>query len=452
MNMHILVMCGIGSMSSIMLLFQPCRTARARYWVHMMALAWLMVAMPQSAMAACNGNFGAINESFKLNRDDVLQAIKEGCRPPADWLHAKGKAGSGLQGYSGKMYLGNFKKSGRAANDPMQYYRGACNTYDGTRPGGLIDLGADTPCLKANGYGMFSVNQISGAPIPNSQSTACLSNLFSAITGIISGGGTGGGVGNPNITGGATVSSNCVSGSIGVCGLGAIGGQICNNGTATAGGGGAGGGGGAAGNGQPFSATVPPQYIQISGVSLFNYVYNTINANSSVFLPQGGVLTYGARTYTVPVGGFVTMSRTGMVYIGRRGGGYVNIGTYPFNQGIQLSNIGSSISPATNNFVSIVPNQGIIQPNSSIVTGSTIGSTVSVQYANTVQGQNTPANQSAITSVTNTPSAGPTLTPPTALSPSGTPFTGSFPPLAISTLNPPPNPNANIPAVVQQYP
>jgi hypothetical protein len=399
----------------------------------------LPLSMPYAAMAACDDDFGKISESFKLNRDEVLDAIKQGCPPPENWRKTPTSQGSGLQGFSGKSYLGNFKKSARAANDPLQYYQGsACNTYDGTRPGGFADLGADNPCIKGNGYGMFSVNQISGAPIANQSSMSCISNLFSAITGIVTGSGGGGtnAASNPNITGGATVSANCVSGSIGVCGLGSIGGQICNNGTAKAGGG--------AGGGQPFSVAIPPQYIQISNVVVFDYDYNSVNANSAVFVPNGGVMTFNSRSYTIPRGGFVTMSPTGMIYIGRRGGGYINLGGgFLGNQGIQLGG-------AAGNTVSITPTGGIVQPNASIVTGSTVGSAMNVQTANTVVSQNTPANQSAQTSVTNTPSAGPTSSPPPGRIPTGTPFTGSFPPLAVSTPNPPPNPNISANIVPQQ--
>jgi hypothetical protein len=406
-----------------------CMMAAALAIMALGILALPKPALSQVAGVNCAGNFGAINESFRLNRDTVLQAIKNGCPPPANWRHAPGSAGTGLQGFTSKLYLGHLKKSARAANDPLQYYEGACNSYNPTRAGGITTAGAVSPCDLGLGYGLFTVNAVSGAPIVNTQSTSCLTNLFSAITGLLGGGG----VGSPNITGGAGVSGNCLSGSIGVCGIGSIGGQICANGSGNA-------NATVGGSGQPYSPNTPPYYVQVSDVTLFNYAYNPINANSAVYAPQGGVMTFGSSTYTIPVGGFVTMSPTGRIYIGNPGGGYVD------EDGIQLSSGGA------NNMVSITPNGGLLQIDSSLVTGQTIGSPTTITTANTVQGANAPAGQAGVTTATNNPGTGPTLIPPAGLLPAGTPYTGSFPPAAISTPVAPPAASTNLPSVLQQVP
>jgi hypothetical protein len=383
----------------------------------------LMAASPSWAVRShtCHTYTEPLNQSFKENRKWIFEDIQNGCPPPDPWTHAEGKEGSGLIGMSGTTGFVNLNTSNRAASSPLRYYKGACNSYDDTRAGGFTDQGADTPCKKGNGTGLFNFNILGHFPWQTLEAMQCLGNLAAAISGGLSGTPTGdfGGIKTSG-----KVSGNCASGSIGICGLGSIGGSICANGkgkpndkTTVAG----------TNNGQPYSSNDPAKYVEITEVAIFDYANTKINQNSAVYCPTGCVLTYKGTNYTIEVGGGATMDPTGTLFIlTKDGGSYAN----PV-KGIKLN---------PDEPVSIAPKEGVIQVADKLLSGETIGIPVNLATVGTIQGENAATGQQAQMNVSYEPSTGATPVPDPAWGIKNPLVAGAFPPIGTITPDIAPTP------------
>ena len=216
----------------------------------------------QSLAGANCGGFKALNLPQDLQA--VTQALNSGCPIPKEWTLGADGTRSGLKGFTATSVDGAFHKSSTPAHKPPQYYKNmACNSYEDTCAGGLSNptcRAADNPCQTGRGQPLFSMDILNHAPTATLEAVNCLANLAGAIGGLVSG--TGGGDFS-GIQASGSASGNCVSGSIGICGLGGIGGSICannkggqTNNTTTAAG---------TNNGLPYTRDNPPQYVEATG-------------------------------------------------------------------------------------------------------------------------------------------------------------------------------------------
>ncbi len=379
--------------------------------------------------AGCAG-YGSIpiNEIYKYDPAPILNCIlNEAADPPREWLCR----GSGFCATPTAKVLAKLNQPIVPANRPNAKYEDkGCNTYAPTKAGGFVDQGATDACILGAGRALASIGIIqANVPIVGQPQIACLTNLLGGLTGAFSGGGTGGfGLGGGNASGnfnagpfagsgGASVGQNgaCLGGNVGVCGLSIIGGTVCtggggnnNNNNANTGLPGLAGAGGQ----QPFSRLTPPQYVAVNGVANYNYVNNTINQNTGIYVPNGGVVRIGGTSYTVPQNGFVTISPTGQLFIGPN--------QFNQNNGIQLQQ---------NQVVQIQPQGGQLLIDGGIFAGNTVGVPSSTIQVNTVQPSNGGQGQVGQVSFTNTPNTGATAQPtydPTLVGGVNGPSTGSF--------------------------
>ncbi len=389
---------------------------------------------PQMTFAAgnCDG-FKPVNEPQDYAK--TFSALADGCKiPPQFTRGAKGKY-TGLSAFTATSGGGvSYDTNRTPAHGPGRFYRNrACNSYEETHAGGLSDNGADNPCQKGKGTGLFSFDILNHAPTATLEAINCLANLAGAIGGLVSGTG-GGDFSGIQASGGA--SGNCVSGSVGICGLGSIGGSICannkggkTNDTKTA---------ADTKNGQPYSRDDPPKYVEATGVVAFDYANNNLNQTSAVYFPQGGVLTYQGTSYTIAAKGFITMDQVGNVYIGTEQGG-------------AYSDPADGIKLKADEFVTVTPTGGIAQVDSYLLRGETIGVPVDLATVGTTKGQKTPAGIKAQINVTTEKTAGATLVPPVEAGvPVGTEVAGSFSPPGTITPVKAPEVVSLLPAAVQE--
>jgi hypothetical protein len=365
-----------------------------------------------------------VNESYTLDPNIIKQAIQDGCPPPRTWLTRE----NGFAESPTSTVFGSVQPSTTFAHTPPRTYQNlGCNTYTPTRAGGQFDNGAQNACQLGAGRGLFTLAPVKAAvPDVAQEEAECLGNLFSAIAGLLGGGG-----GNPSVQAQGSVSGNCVSGSIGICGIGSIGGRICSNGTAVS---------AAPNDGLPNSRNTPPQYVEITNVPSFDYANTALNQTSAVFLPQGGTVSDGVNSYTLAPGDFVTMDATGNVFLGRPG-----LSTYLYTT---PTNPTGEITLTAGQFVTIVPTGGAIQVDSSLLTGNTIDGVGTQTTMTTVQGGNASIGQNAAVSPTVTSTTGASLTPDPDLGLTG-PSAGAFPPASPRANELPPTENAGAPAAPQ---
>jgi hypothetical protein len=401
-----------------------------RFYVIPLAAVILMCGTTHAfSQAACPDFSGTpVNESYEIDPELIKAAIKDGCPPPQNWL----TRGNGFAEAPTSAMFGSLGLSNLFAHTPARTYKDrGCITYDETKAGGFTDDGAKTACELGVGRGLFTLAPIKpNVPEVAQEEVDCLTNLVTAIGGLLSGGGTG----NLGISATGSVSGNCASGSIGICGIGSIGGQICTNGDRTA-----------TDNtqGLPYSQNTPPKYVEVNDITQYDYANTDLNQATSIFFPNGGVLTYDNNNFNIEVGGFVTMDDAGNVFVGKPAPdyGYTPIAGYGTTDGITLQ---------PNEYVSLIPTDGILQIDSSLLQGKTIDGTGTLLTSTTTQGAYVPAGSAGQVTSTSTPSTGASATPDGSLvTDPNAPYAGAFP---VGTVNNevPVDPNTGAAAVPQQ--
>ncbi|TAE81493.1 MAG: hypothetical protein EAZ74_02970 [Alphaproteobacteria bacterium] len=270
------------------------------------------------AHAACSFD-QPINQSFKggLHAEHpVTECLKEGEDPLKGYLRNEGNA------FSRTKYHAILPRSVRAASAlPNAYKEQACDPRK-KKAGGKSSEGATNPCMEGPSKSLTSIPpQKVNVPICE-DCTDCGVGLLGALIGAVTGGG-----GMPDLSSTFSAAGNisrngCVGGSIGICGLGTIGGSVCPSSLISA-------------NGmQPPSAVTTrsnraqsantnPSYIRVNAPSLQIASPKTqLHNGTTNYVPDGGLLRVCSGTMgtcydvVVPPNGHVVIDGEGVLRVG----------------------------------------------------------------------------------------------------------------------------------------
>jgi hypothetical protein len=268
------------------------------------------------AHAACSAT-KPINQSHTLGlhaTHPITTCIKEGEDPVVGYLRSEGKAFSRTKVHA---ILPRSMRSARAL--PNTYKRDACDP-DRKKAGGFSTAGATNPCETGVGIPLTTLPpQQVNIPVCN-DCNDCGVGLLGALLGSFVGG-TPPDLSNTFSTSGNISRNGCVSGSIGICGLGSIGGGVCPSTLIRA-----------SGMQQPTtprtrsnraqSNNPNPSYIRINAPSLQIATPKTkLHNGTTNYLPDGGLLRVcasggGCWDVNVPINGHVVIGSDGVLRVG----------------------------------------------------------------------------------------------------------------------------------------
>jgi hypothetical protein len=324
------------------------------------------------------------NQIYKYDPVGMKQLLRLGCPPPKAWRKAvnhKLAAGGEMSGFSAAARV--------PAHEGSRGYKakGACSNFNITKAGGLSDLGSFIPCVSGFGFGFFNIKiPILNIPEINLNQLNCMGNLVEQVTN--------GNASDVDVD--LNLSGSCAVGTvknaaIGQCGLDSTSGKVCttNNGS-----------GETASNNfgsidKPFSRVTAPKYIPISDVTAMKYINNSLNRMTAIYLPNGGTVQTQYGTYTLEPSMFVTMNADGEVFMGPdiswvdyydneyytycTPTGTMNRCCYEQNYStncrIDLANAPIDEEAPVGSYVTITPNQQVVNVDSAIFEGDTLNQT-----------------------------------------------------------------------------